>query len=163
MSALVLYWDVWPFRGQARALADAVASSLGARATALDKRPHLGIYELIVVVAPAVALLDPRLQLMAADGELRGKTAALLTDAGGPWPDGFTEPWRALASALGGARIFEAPLHLGPWLPQAAWPDADGLVPDPALCERAAAWGKRLAVDFPPPVYPRGEAGRRQM
>lgn len=163
MSALVLYWDVWPFRGQARALAEAVASGLGARATSLDARPHMGIYDLVVVVAPCVALLDPRMQLMAADGELRGKSAALLTDAAGPWPEAFTAEWRGLASLVGGAQIYETPLHLGPWLPPAAWPNADGFLPDPALRERAMAWGLNLAAAFPAPVYPRGEAGRRQM
>lgn len=160
MSTLVLYYDLWPLTGPSEALAKTVAAVVGARAVAWDKRPHLGIYDAVALVVPVVGLLDPRVQAIAADGELRGKTVALVTDAPGPWPALLFLEWTALASVVGGATLYEEPLHLGPWRPA-------GLIGPWTIREdardRARAWAKRLAQAFPTPVYPRGEAGSRKM
>jgi hypothetical protein len=86
-----------------------------------------------------------------------------VTDAPDAWPDAWVAGWTALASLVGGARLYEAPLHLGPWRAPARWPGPEGWPADDAARERARAWGEALARAFPAPVYPRGEAGRRQM
>ena len=155
MSAIVLCYDVWPLAAPARALGEAIASRLGVRVVPLDRRPHLGMYDVVVLALPVAGLLDPRLQVLAANGELRGKTVALATDAPGPWPRAFFLEWEALASLAGGARIYEEPLHLGPWSL------LGGLAEDARA--RARAWADRLAEVHPAPSYPRGEPGRRQM
>lgn len=155
MGAIVICYDVWPLAGPARALGDVIAARLGARVVSLDRRPHLGIYDVVTLVLPMAGLLDPRVQLLAVDGELRGKTIALATDAPGPWPQAFFLEWGLLASMLGGARLYEDPLHLGPW-------SLLGGLDDRARAT-ANAWATRLATVHPAPSYPRGEPGKRHL
>lgn len=155
MGAIVLHYDLWPLAAPARALGDVIAARVGARVVPLDRRPHLAMYDVVALVVPVVGLLDPRVQLLAADGELRGKTVALVTDALGPWPDAFFAEWKALASLAGGAKLYEAPLHLGPWSLLGT--------PDEGQRGRTRDWAARLAEVHPPPTYPRGDAGRRDM
>ena len=150
MHALVLYYDAWPLREPARAIARAVADGLGVRATAMDRRPHLGSYDLIVLVLPAAAQLDPRLALLACEGDMRGKAVALATDL----PEALLAPWCTLMARVGGAHLHVHSLSLGAWLPP--FDDADRLA-------RARSWGEQLAESFPAPAYPRGEAGTRKM
>lgn len=155
MGAIVLHYDLWPLSVPARALGDTIAGRLGVRVVPIDRRPHIGMYDVVTLVVPVVGLLDPRIQLMAADGELTGKTVALVTDAPGPWPEAFFLEWTTLASLAGGARLYGEPLHLG------AWPLLGAV--DDATRARAQAWADRLAEVHPTPTYPRGDAGRRQM
>lgn len=155
MSAIVLHYDLWPLAAPARAIAEAVAARLGARFVPFDRRPHLGMYDVVVLALPVAALLDARVQLLAAGGELRGKTVAIVSDAPGPWPQAFFLEWTTLASLVGGARVYEDPLHLGPWSLLGGLPDAQRA--------RTRDWAARLAAAHPAPSYPRGEPGRRQM
>lgn len=155
MGAIVLHYDLWPLSVPARALGETIAGRLGVRVVPLDRRPHLGMYDVVALVVPVAGVLDPRIQLIAASGELAGKTVALVSDAPGPWPDGFFLEWATLASVVGGATVYAEPLHLGAWPLLAAVDDATR--------GRVHAWAGRLAELHPAPSYPRGEAGRRTM
>ena len=148
MHAVVLYHSPWE---PTRLLAAEVATSLGCRAIAFDRRPDLTMYDLVVIGTSALGFLDPQLGLYLAGGELRGKGVALFADALGPG----TGPWlQVLSSAtrvLGGAQVHPETLATGVGL----------FGVDEGDRERARAWGQRLLEAYPAPAFPRGEPGRR--
>lgn len=146
MHAIVLYHGG---PGCTETLARAVAGELDARAVSFDRRPDLTLYDLVVLALPVTAVLDPRLPAFAAT-EVRGKTLALLTDAG---PLGEPLFWGLGAAALvGGARMFAPQLHVSTgWLA-----DTRDLA-----ARQAHEWARLLASAFPTPSYPRGPAGKR--
>lgn len=148
MHALVLYHSPWE---PTRQLAYEVATAIGCRAIAYDRRPDLAMYDLVVVGTSLLGFLDPTLGVYLVGGELRGKGLALFADGVGP----LTGPWlNALATSarvLGGARVHAEHLVTGAGLFGLAEEDR----------ERARAWGHQLAAAYPAPSYPRGEPGRR--
>lgn len=148
MQAVVLYHSGWE---PTRLMALEVASALGCRAVPFDRRPDLALYELVVLALPAIAVLDPRVTAFTAL-EVRGKTLAIMSDAG---PMGEPLFWGLDAAALlGGARVYLPQLHA-----------STGLLADTrALAVRQArAWGVALARSFPRPTFPKGPAGKRIM
>jgi hypothetical protein len=148
MHAIVLFHSPWQ---PTKDLALSVATVLGCRAIAFERRPDLEMYQLVVLAAPAASMLDPRL-LAFAGMELRGKTVAFLSDAGILGDPLF---WGlSTAAALGGCRVFSPSLHASTgWL-------ADT---NARAIGEAQAWAKSLAVAFPPRQFPEGTAGKRVM
>lgn len=149
MHILVLHHLPW---APTQRMAGVIATELGCRAIAFDRRPDLGMYDVVVLVTPAVGPLDPALLLFAAGGQLRGKVLALVSDVGLPLAEQAFTPFALLASALGGARLYAEQLHVGVGL-QENW--------SPAAREAVVDWAQRLRENFPTPAYPRGHAGKR--
>jgi hypothetical protein len=157
MGNLVLVASHWPLGDAARAVGKVVAGRLSARAVRYGARPSLELYDMVVVVASTLELLDPAFVAFAAERGLTGKTLALVTDAPpalGAWLFG---PWCLAVEKGTGARWWAEPLHLGPWgLPGGL------LAATPGTLAAAEAWASRLAEVYPAPTYPRGEPGRRR-
>jgi hypothetical protein len=148
MHAIVLFHSPWQ---PTKDMALAVATVLGCRAIAFDRRPDLEMYQLVVLASPGAAVLDPRL-LAFVGMELRDKTVAFLSDTGA-----FGEPlfWAlSTAASLGGCRVFSPSLHTSTgWL-------ADTNV---RAIGQAQEWAKTLAAAFPPRQFPEAKAGKRVM
>lgn len=147
MSAVVLYHLPWELT---KDLAGVAAEGLQARAIAFERRPDLRMYDLVVLAMPVAGLLDPRVFAWAAT-ELRGKTLALLTDAG---PLGEPLFWGlAATAALGGAKLYAPSFHA-----------STGLLADTreVAKRQVREWTILLASAFPPRQYPHGAAGKRE-
>lgn len=151
MNAIVLYHTSWD---PIRLLAHAVGEGLGCRVLSFDRRPDLGMYDLVVLATPMVGLLDPRLHLFAASGQLRGKTITLVSDLPRPLSTVAFAELLGVAQCVGGAVLHPEQFHtyVGAFFGA-----------NPASIEEARAFGSRLAHAFPPPTYPRGEAGKRRI
>jgi hypothetical protein len=149
MHAVVLYQAGWDPTGE---MAVAVAAELGCRALPYQRRPDPYHYELIVIGLTPWGLLDPLLYAYLVSGALRGKTVAFYASVLGPPIRELFQAILGAATAVGGARLYERELFVT-WNPLTGYSEPDA--------NRVQTWSRQLASEFPPPSYPRGEAGKR--
>ena len=157
MSNLVLVASPWPLTGVAQAVGRVVAEKLASRSVRFQARPDLGIYDLVVIVAPTLALADPLFLAFVAEKGLTGKTLALLTDAPPALGAMLFGPWCLAVERSTGATWWAEPLHLGPWSNLELRPQAT-----PGTLAAAETWAAQLAEAHPPRTFPWGPAGRRR-
>ncbi|MEB3221989.1 MAG: hypothetical protein VKS61_07905 [Candidatus Sericytochromatia bacterium] len=157
MSSLVLVASPWPLTDVAQAVGRVVADKLASRSVQFQARPDLGIYDLVVLVAPTLALADPSFLAFVAERGLAGKTLALLTDAPPALGALLFGPWCLAVEQGTGATWWADPLHLGPWSNLALRPQATA-----GTLAAAETWAAQLAEAHPPRTYPHGPAGRRR-
>ncbi|MEB3197339.1 MAG: hypothetical protein VKP62_09060 [Candidatus Sericytochromatia bacterium] len=159
MTPIVLLHAFSAWNSTLVSAAQQVATLLQSRVLPFGARPHLGMYDLVVLVASPLSLLDPLFHAPGWEGEFRGKTVALLTDAPSIAGEPLFKLWKAWLRQSGGAIPYQESLHLGPALGD--FSTLSGGQPDRAT--RLVAWAETLALDCPDAPFPRGAAGARRL
>lgn len=147
MHAVVLFHSPWK---PIEELAGLIAAELGVRALSFERRPELAMYDLVVLGTSGPGLLDPRLLPYVAGGTLRGKHLAVFSDVWPPLANGAFQAGAHAAAQVGGA------IPTPEWLQVNSGPF--GQLSDHDR-EMARIWARKLAREFPPPSYPRSQAG----